>query len=938
MDHTFRLASAKLAPHVFDSGAAGDNTLQAGAPLLTNVLPVNTGAPVALAAEDQTLTGDNGNNTLAGGDGNDMLIGYGGSDTLDGGDGNDVLFSDQPTSGVTSYYFAQGLSMDTAADHDVLRGGAGDDLIYAGYGDDVDGGTQNAIGDKLSISFMGATSGVTADFRLFNTQSSITIGGGTITGIEQVFSIEGSNYDDFLAPWSSTPYATFGEVDGRGGNDTIIADYYTQKIDGGDGNDILDGRPSQYMQEIDGGAGDDTIYMNPNTLAIVYGGDGNDTIYSAYETHGGAGDDTIVVQVGFYGGSIHGDDGNDTITASDVGNTIYGDAGNDLIYSGAGNDTLDGGDGVDTLSYTKATAGVAVSLGTTAAQNTGGAGTDTVTNFENLIGSAYADTLTGDGGNNVIDGGAGDDHLDGGAGIDTLSYASATSGVTVSLAVATPQNTGGAGTDTIANFENLTGSAYADTLTGNNGDNVIDGGAGADHMIGGIGNDTYYVDDAGDVVTENPGEGTDEVRTTLASYTLPVNVENLTGIGTTFQTLRGNSADNVITTGAGGGLVNFTDGGNDTGIGGSGSDVFLFGATMTSADKVDGGPGVDQIALQGNYWTTPLTLGAGVVNVETMYLMAGNDTRGGDLAGNHYSYNIITNDANVAAGQMMTVDGSALRNGENFTFNGAAETDGSFYVYGGQGIDTLTGGAKADVFLFNQGDFGVNDHINGGAGADQLALRGNYTITFGAAQLASIESIYLVSAHDQRIAGGGTDFSYNLTMNDGNVAAGQQMIVDGSSLHSTESLTFNGSAETNGSYKIYGGAGNDTLTGGHGADTLSGGLGADTVTGGAGNDTFLYRSVAESTPASHDTIADFTTGDVIDLTWIDADTNQADDQAFTFIGSKAFDHHAGELQAINNGSGNWTISADVNGDGVADFQIAVHVTDGHTIAATDFHL
>ncbi len=144
--------------------------------------------------------------------------------------------------------------------------------------------------------------------------------------------------------------------------------------------------------------------------------------------------------------------------------------------------------------------------------------------------------------------------------------------------------------------------------------------------------------------------------------------------------------------------------------------------------------------------------------------------------------------------------------------------------------------------------------------------------------------------------------------------------------------------ETNGSFRIFGGAGNDAIMGGAGNDLIYGGLGADQLTGGRGNDTFQYKAVAESTPSSHDTITDFTSGDIIDLSSTDADATTAGYQAFSFIGSKAFDHHAGELQAINNGSGNWTISADVNGDGVADLQINVHVTDGHTITAADFHL
>jgi Ca2+-binding RTX toxin-like protein len=92
-------------------------------------------------------------------------------------------------------------------------------------------------------------------------------------------------------------------------------------------------------------------------------------------------------------------------------------------------------------------AAVTVSLTPTTAQNTGGAGTDTLTNFENLIGSQYNDSLTGSSGDNVIEGGLGNDTLDGGTGIDTASHASASAAVTVSLALANAQNTGGAGTD-----------------------------------------------------------------------------------------------------------------------------------------------------------------------------------------------------------------------------------------------------------------------------------------------------------------------------------------------------------------------------------------------------------------------------------------------------------------------------------------------------------
>ncbi len=114
--------------------------------------------------------------------------------------------------------------------------------------------------------------------------------------------------------------------------------------------------------------------------------------------------------------------------------------------------------------------GVNVSL-VTGLGHGGDAEGDTLIRIENLTGSAFNDTLEGNGGNNV---------LTGGAGIDTVSYEHAPAGVTVSLAVTTAQNTIGAGTDTLSGFENLIGSAFDDTLTGDAGANVLTGLAGND--------------------------------------------------------------------------------------------------------------------------------------------------------------------------------------------------------------------------------------------------------------------------------------------------------------------------------------------------------------------------------------------------------------------------------------------------------------------------
>jgi len=286
-----------------------------------------------------------------------------------------------------------------------------------------------------------------------------------------------------------------------------------------------------------------------------------------------------------------------------------------------------------------------------------------------------------------------------------------------------------------------------------------------------------------------------------------------------------------------------------------GNDVFLFGAALTSADKVDGGIGTDQIVLQGDY-SGGVTLGAQIISVESLAILPSSDNRFGGGSADLFSYDLTTVDQNVAAGVTMVVDANRLQAGEDFTFDGSAESDGSFFTYGSRGVDDLTGGAKNDAFYFGEGlQFGASDKVNGGpGGTDQLGLRGNYTIVFGASQLVSIESIGLVSAKDTRYGALGSNYNYNLTMNDGNVAAGQRMTVDGAPLRSTETLTFDGSAETDGSFRVFGGAGNDSIRGSQGADILSGGGGGDYLKGGAGADTYLYRSVADSTGTSYDRI------------------------------------------------------------------------------------
>jgi Ca2+-binding RTX toxin-like protein len=281
------------------------------------------------------------------------------------------------------------------------------------------------------------------------------------------------------------------------------------------------------------------------------------------------------------------------------------------------------------------------------------------------------------------------------------------------------------------------------------------------------------------------------------------------------------------------------------------------------------------------------------------------------------------------------------------TFDGSAETDGSFVTYAGLGTDHVVGGQQSDAFFFGVGHWGAFDSVDGQGGLDELGLQGNYTaagsgaIVFGGGQLTNVEVIVCVTGGDARFgAPTGQGYSYDLTMNDGNVAAGQTLYISanrlqaaGGTLLADETLTFDGSHETNGRFVIYSGAGADYIVGGAGGDTIYGGGGGDMLTGGGGKDVFAYISADHSTASAMDQILDFAGGDSIDLARIDADGSNG---AFAFVGVAAFSHTAGELRAIQQSPGHWQVEGDVDGDGTAD--LVISVTTDHALTSADFVL
>jgi len=535
-----------------NTGGAGIDTLSsvenAEGSGFNDMIKGNTSANALMGgAGRDTLNGSSGNDSLYGGAGNDSLIGGTGNDWLQGGTGNDTLnggsgtdtadYSDA-TSGVVvdlSITGAQNtvgrgtdllISIESLAGsnhadrltgdagNNTLKGGEGSDTLVGGAGDDhLDGGSdyqwdpvtgQSSYGAGDTVDYSGATSGITVD--LYNTWGAQDIGGGqgwdTLNSIEHVI---GSQYNDVLR---SSRYLDSweGSLLAGAGNDTVVFQHDGQTTYWSDG--VNEQYYERVTHTLNGGSGVDTLvlseYFNGYQGMLLDLSSTAEQVYENVTTYTDV-DGTIDTYV--YGGSVFVR-GFENVVGSNGNDHIIGTSGNNTIEGAQGNDTLEGGSGVDTLSYANlgnrdvpweydfntgsyVFPGVSVSLAITTEQNTGYWGIDTVSGFENLIGSAGNDDLRGNSGNNVIEGGEGNDTIRGGSGLDTASYTSATWGVAVDLSITASQNTGAAGWDTLMSIERLVGSNFADTLSGNSGANTLNGGLGSDTLTGGSGADVF---------------------------------------------------------------------------------------------------------------------------------------------------------------------------------------------------------------------------------------------------------------------------------------------------------------------------------------------------------------------------------------------------------------------------------------------------------------
>ncbi len=844
-----------------------------------------------LVASD--VHGNDGDDLLSGGGGHDVLHGDSGDDIVIGGAGDDMLYGD--------------------AGNDTLEGGPGADYIDGGQGasDDVDQVTyENSLEGVIftpiaDVGGASAFAGTGGDAE-----------GDVLVSIEYII---GSHFSDEL----HGNFSRENTLEGLEGDD---------KLYGGNKNDYILGGPGADI--IVGNAGEDgTSYLTSNggvqvdlTTGIGHGGDAEgDHLSSMEDVEGTLFDDVLRgnasanILDGIYGDDIiEGRGGADTITAG---------GGDDIIYALGDGDTIDGGSGHDLLSYAHRTSsGVTVNLFTGT-----GTGGDKILwerpiNFDDMVplqkvtfrinnlssvddldgtniagsgdsltgdyapnrirGFAGNDSLFGGGASDTLNGGLGADHLDGGDGRDWAEYIDSTARVTVNLQTGTGSG-GDAQGDTLVSIENLRGSDYADSLTGDGNNNIFDpqlsrlGGASSDFVTGGGGIDKLIVDwsrdDTGTGMTGGYNSGSNFDGTFVRNFSsaaTPLDRVTFTGIST-LQVL-GTMKDDTVYGGGGDDLI-ITGSGNDL-IYGGGKGVYpqidagqRLG-TGLGADRILAGDGSDLVVYGTNEnraFAKDITLDYGQPSFAPFYLDGGKGIDGLSLNLSNYSQDFkLVGHTSEFSGTNLTFGGTYVANFEvmQIIYTGAGND-----VIGQDGFITnlFDGGAGQDVFMPGLGTDGVSGGTDFSSNAD-----GGLTIDFAnnAGDLLILDYSHSnsvtgvtgqVSQGDSTLGTGQIPALTGLKVNNGTYtydgysqifieierldvtgsAMGDLLVGTNNFAQNRGQLPQADSSQTlRGADILRGEDGNDVLIGNNGSDTLDGGDGNDVLIGVDGFRTFTFLS------------------------------------------------------------------------------------------------
>ena len=766
-----------------------------------------------------------GNDTIDGGDGEDLIYGGGGDDSIDGGAGIDTIHggdgADTIDGGLGTDYIYGGDGDDVITDtggatsDDFIDGGAGNDTISGGEREDViHGGTGNdsISGDAGTDTIVGGAGDDTIDGGAEN---------DTIYGDEFVLTLNDTGTDGYAAvsgftdmPTSQVSYEITFASDNPTTSTTLLS-YATSDADNNEmvleiagdnlrlltnnGNTVdidigasalFDGNQQTIAFTWDSTTGNVEFYVNGALAGTGIGGTspissgGTFMLGQEQDLLGGGFNPNQIFSGDIYGATLYDDirTAEEMATSAD---TLVVDPFDSNIVANWTPDPATGGM-TDTIGANNMTVSGDASIEEGTAGNDsieGGIGDDTI------YGGGGADTINAGSNNDTVYGGSGNDSVDGGIGSDLLFGGVGDDFVKGGGSTGNPDTVyGGDGNDTVLGGD----GAGTDSLFGDAGNDSLDGGRGADTIFAGQGSDTIALSDSfgDDVITggEDVGDGdidvldasgvtasgvtvtsTDEAGT-LSDGTDTVSFSEiesfaLTDLDDTFATF----GTSDVTVDARGGNDEITEGNGDNVIdGGTGSDTINVGYGNSTITGGEDGDGSDIDVLSGLDANDGITV-----------------TFSGTEQG---TYTDNSDSDSGSFSQIEAVEGSNLAD----SIDAAANNSGGLILSGNAGDDTILGGSGSDTI--DGGD--NNDVLVGGAGADSISG----------------------GAGDDSLIGGNQGGFY--------ATSGDMPTTGGD--------TLDGGA---GNDTIYGNTGEDTLQGGTGSDQLFGEWGADSLDGGVGDDT-----------------------------------------------------------------------------------------------------
>lgn len=842
----------------------------------------------------ESIAGGSGNDALYGRGGNDTLAGKGGDDTLAGGTGNDSFVVAAGRTTITDLSGADVLTISAGATASATVTAA-----WLATSASTNRGSANMTSSGFAVN-LSAIIGGTTGFTVTNT-------GGATT-------FTGTTHADTLL--------------GGAGNDTLVGGAGHDSLTGGAGNDTFTiGSGTDAISDLSGG----------DVLVVAAGATAQATLSSAWAATVGTTNSGVVnlVTTGFAvdlsavsGGTAGFTVLNIGLATSVIGSaqadTLTGGSGSDTLAGGLGADWLIGGGGRDSVRYGSSFGAVDINLATGAGTGADAQG-DQLAGIEDVRGSAFNDTLTGDDNDNTLVGGAGEDILAGGAGIDTALYNDSPASVNINLATSIGRG-GDAEGDLLSSMENVTGSIFNDALTGTgsanllmggSGDDTLAGGAGADTLSGDVGRDTADYSASLDGVMVNLGTG--DVSGGDAAGDVLSSIENVLGSNVA-DALTGDEGANLLSGGLGNDTL-FGEGGADTLTGFDGNDMADYSASP-SAVAVD------------------LTAGSGLgghaegdvlVTIENVTGSSFHDALIGDTGANSLT---------GAAG-----DDSVYGNAGNDTLNG------------GTGSDTLDGGAGDDIYITDGTDMIAEAPDQGtdliqssatialGSNIENLALTGSEALS-GSGN--ALNNILTGNGGNSSLMGGGGNDTYNTDggdtiieyLNEGiDTVQSSASVTLGANI---ENLLLTGNAVISGignelDNVLTGNSGDNSLSADAGNDTLQGSSGRDTLLGGAGDDTLITDgedSLWEELGAGTDTVQSSVTytlgANLENLTLtgsaaLNGTGNALNNAVSGTSGANILDGSAGN-DTLNGGAGNDTLIGGTGLDTVSYAATASSVT------------